>query len=207
MSRYCAASGCQTKSKQGITLHRFPPDPQQRLGWTEFVRRSGRGNSWTPHQQSLLCSLYFAPSCYVHNQACLSQYSPQALRILEHGALPTISASPSGTTSGSEATSPKPRRLEEAPAETPQASTSADSAPAHSDASEDVQYSTSYEVPTASCSTSSACQTEMGIPELVLMKELREQCSSPVPSEPSFAFEDDPCDSTFEAPISDSSAM
>lgn len=52
----------------------------------------------------------------------------------------------------------------------------------------------------------SACQTEIGIPELVLMKELREQCSSPVPSEPSFAFEDDPCDSTFEAPISDSSA-
>lgn len=60
----------------------------------------------------------------------------------------------------------------------------------------------------ATCATREvACQTEMGIPELVLMKELREQCSSPVPSEPSLAFEDDPCDSTFEALTSDSSAI
>lgn len=112
MAKYCAASGCQTKSKQGITLHRFPPDPQQRLEWTEFVRRSGRGNSWTPRPQSLLCSLHFAPSCYVRNLTCLSQYSPQALRILDHGALPTISASPCCTTAESEATSSKQRRLE-----------------------------------------------------------------------------------------------
>lgn len=53
-----------------------------------------------------------------------------------------------------------------------------------------------------------ACQTEWGLPELVLMKELREQCSSPVPSEEaSFAFQDDPCDSSFEPPASESSAV
>lgn len=48
---------------------------------------------------------------------------------------------------------------------------------------------------------------EMGLPELVLMRELRELCSSPVPSEPSFAFEDDPCDSSFEPTASESSAI
>ncbi|KAH9361013.1 hypothetical protein HPB48_006328 [Haemaphysalis longicornis] len=147
MPKYCAASFCQTKSKQGIALHRFPRDPQQLLGWTEFVRRSGRGNSWTPNPQSLLCSLHFAPGCYVHNPTCLSQYSPQALRILDHGALPTITASPCGTAAQSEATSPKQRPLE--------ASTSTDSAPAHSETLEDWQCGAAYKVPKASGSTSS----------------------------------------------------
>lgn len=156
MSKYCSVSCCRTKSKQGIALHRFPRDPQRLLRWTEFVRRSARGNDWTPSTRSLLCSLHFAPGCYVHNPTCLDQYGSQALRILERGAFPTISASACSTTAESEATSPKQRRLE--------ASTdmSADYAPAHSEISGDVEDGTGYEVPTTSGSTSSDPDVSLG---------------------------------------------
>lgn len=50
---WCVAVQCSTKGGQGITMHRFPRDPERRKIWEQKVKRQG----WKAHDRSFLCDV------------------------------------------------------------------------------------------------------------------------------------------------------
>ncbi|KAH7976684.1 hypothetical protein HPB52_018099 [Rhipicephalus sanguineus] len=58
----CVVDFCQSKSRLGSIMHRFPADGPRRQKWIEFVRGAGR-TDWMPCKTSRICGLHFEPGC------------------------------------------------------------------------------------------------------------------------------------------------
>jgi len=79
----CSAFNCTSRSKPGITLHRFPLKDKERLEkWKLICRRS---NNWEPNENSLLCALHFEDDQF-------EQYRKDGLKKLRWKAVPTLFA-------------------------------------------------------------------------------------------------------------------
>ncbi|KAH6942881.1 hypothetical protein HPB50_011414 [Hyalomma asiaticum] len=88
--KHCSIALCSSKETD-VVYHKFPVGLPQRQQWIDFVRASGRGDTWAPRKKSRICSRHFAPSCYVQDPERLAQlgFSTKAL-LLGPGALPTV---------------------------------------------------------------------------------------------------------------------
>ena len=92
--KYCVCGGpglascTNTYEVEGISLHKFPQDEEQRKKWVNFVRRHRAG--FTPSSSSVICSAHFESSCFStrHQIDIPSELKPKA-RYLVPGAIPT----------------------------------------------------------------------------------------------------------------------
>ena len=64
MPRCCVATGCDTKSGMGYSLHGFPQDEVLRKKWVRAVKRQ-RSNWEGPSLSLQLCSKHFEDHCFV----------------------------------------------------------------------------------------------------------------------------------------------
>ena len=94
--KYCVAgltnnvSCTNTSYSEGISMHRFPKNPETRQKWKKFVRK--RQLDFTPTDTSSLCSMHFLPTCYTRRQdITVDGIEPSARmkKILLSGAVPT----------------------------------------------------------------------------------------------------------------------
>lgn len=82
MPTSCVAYGCNNrhKSGSGVSFHRFPhKKPELLEKWIQAVRRQ----DWKPSQQSYICGVHFAESCFVQTGGKIGRH-------LKPGSIPTI---------------------------------------------------------------------------------------------------------------------
>ncbi|KAH7948734.1 hypothetical protein HPB49_001429 [Dermacentor silvarum] len=95
-----------------VPYHKFPRrSSPRRQRWIDFVRASGRGDTWTPRESSRICSRHFAPSCYKEHPARLAQLGISTKGLfLEPGALPTVYPGPPSSAGASVSAAPLAKR-------------------------------------------------------------------------------------------------
>ena len=90
MPRRCVATGCDTTSGMGYSLHSFPKDETVRKRWISAVKRQ-RSNWSGPSSCSLLCSKHFKEDCFVtEGIRYRDDFGVPALKRLKADAVPTI---------------------------------------------------------------------------------------------------------------------
>ncbi|KAH6921057.1 hypothetical protein HPB50_027950 [Hyalomma asiaticum] len=214
-------------------MHRFPLDGTRRQKWIEFVRGAAGRSEWTPRKSSRICSLHFEPSCY--KQDVQDTTLPRLRRGLEPDALPTIyPSSRAGSVHSSSPKRPRLQAssdMEHEAAASPNIWTFP-STDHEVDESENaagqvkVDAQSQCFVPVASKATQvvlkaptravrtqtskavkeMACQTDLELPDILLMEEMQQRCSTPLCSEPSLTYEDDVLDKTYEPTMNTSKA-
>ena len=94
--KYCVAglpnnvSCTNTSYTEGVSMHRFPKNPETRQKWTKFVRK--RRPNFAATDTSFLCSMHFAPTCFTRRQDISVpgiEASVMLNRTLVSGAVPT----------------------------------------------------------------------------------------------------------------------
>ena len=83
------AMGCSNTHKDGVSLFKFPGNPQLRKKWVEQVKRLR--DKWEPTEHSVLCSAHFDISCF-EADSVISQtpgFEKRKVR-LKAGAIPTL---------------------------------------------------------------------------------------------------------------------
>nr|XP_050036682.2 peroxynitrite isomerase THAP4-like isoform X2 [Dermacentor andersoni] len=228
---YCCVDFCGTYSGLGIAMHRFPHDTLHWQKWTEFVRAPGR-LEWTPLRSSVICSLHFERACYKENPLDLTQSDfPPRRRALKPGAVPTIYAafSPAPLPQRPRRQSCLDTELESAAPRTASMDLNADyEINEAANASGQVKLDAPSECFVEVCSKATqaalkattksakvqanrtvkevACQTDLELPDILLMEEMRQRCSTPLCSEPSMTCEDNNYDKTYERTLNSSVA-
>ncbi|XP_075531947.1 THAP domain-containing protein 3-like [Dermacentor variabilis] len=218
---YCVVDFCETYSGLGITMHRFPHDILHWQKWTEFVRATGR-LEWTPLKHSRICSLHFERACYKENPLDFTQSNfPSRLRKLKPGAVPTIHAAlcPAPLPKRPRRQSCSDTELELAAPHRVSMDLKADyeineAANASGQVKLDAQSQCFIEV----CSKATqaalkattksvklhasrtvkevACQSDLELPDILLMEEMCQRCPTTLCSEPSMTYEDNTYDKT-----------
>ena len=74
MPSRCIAAGCSNTSKDGVSLHFFPRDPNLRKIWAAKIKLT-RGNWAGPSDSSVVCSAHFADDDF--EQGLYSQFSEE----------------------------------------------------------------------------------------------------------------------------------
>ncbi|XP_065296046.1 THAP domain-containing protein 2-like [Dermacentor albipictus] len=202
---YCCVDFCGTYSGLGITMHSFPRDTVHWQKWTEFVRATGR-LEWTPLKSSVICSLHFERACYKENLLDLTQSDfPPRRRALRPGAVPTIYAAlcpapfpkrprrQSCSDTEREPAAPHPGSMDlNADYEINEAANASGEvikldAPSQrfvevcSKATQAALKATtkSAKVQASRTVKEVACQTDLELPDILLMEEMRQRCSTP----------------------------
>ncbi|XP_049524146.1 uncharacterized protein LOC119453496 isoform X2 [Dermacentor silvarum] len=109
--KICVVPLCPAKESD-VPYHKFPRrSSPRRQRWIDFVRASGRGDTWTPRESSRICSRHFAPSCYKEHPARLAQLGISTKGLfLEPGALPTVYPGPPSSAGASVSAAPLAKR-------------------------------------------------------------------------------------------------
>ena len=92
--KYCVCEGpglhscTNTYHIEGISMHKFPENEEQRKIWTKFVQRH-RPN-FSPSSSSVICSAHFDKSCFAtrYHLGIPDELKPRA-RYLLPGSVPT----------------------------------------------------------------------------------------------------------------------
>ena len=90
MPARCVAAFCSNTHKDGVSLFKFPKDPELHLKWVKQVRRTR--DDWTPSPSSLLCSEHFELDCFDSVPAIKESlgFPVQHKCVLLPGAVPTV---------------------------------------------------------------------------------------------------------------------
>ena len=93
MVNYCVAFGCNNSYKDGVSLFKFPKDPNLREAWVKQVKRTR--DKWTgPSQHSVLCCNHFTEDSFEPSPATMGI---KKRVVLKAGAIPTIFKRPTTT--------------------------------------------------------------------------------------------------------------
>lgn len=210
-------------------MHRFPADGPRRQKWIEFVRGTGR-TDWTPCKNSRICTLHFEPGYrrrippdsesahHLHADAIPTIFYSAVCPLPEssHPKRPRLQAS---TDAEIEAAVSPPMSVDiGADCEMNEVEN------AGGEVNVDAQVQCSVELCSKAtqvvrkCSTKAAkvqtsqslkevaCQTDLELPEILLMEETWHRCSTPLPSETSVEHEVDVHDRTYEPTLNSSTA-
>lgn len=95
MPSRCIAAFCSNTREDGVSLFRFPKEPELLSKWVKEVRRTRE--HWKPTPTSVLCSEHFELHCFDFVPVLKESlgYSVQHKRVLLPTAVPTVF--PSGT--------------------------------------------------------------------------------------------------------------
>ena len=86
MVNQCVAAGCTNKHRDGVSLFKFPQDPDLRKQWIAQVKRTR--DKWTgPTKHSVLCSIHFTDDCF---DKSMERYGLKQKPLLKRNAVPTI---------------------------------------------------------------------------------------------------------------------
>ena len=85
----CVVAGCSNTTKEGVSLHRFPPDPKYRRIWTASVKLT-RAKWSGPTEHSMICSAHFEPTYMYFDRGLQSQFGMRFKAKLRPDAVPTI---------------------------------------------------------------------------------------------------------------------
>uniref|UniRef100_A0A8C6S6J8 THAP domain-containing protein 1 n=1 Tax=Neogobius melanostomus TaxID=47308 RepID=A0A8C6S6J8_9GOBI len=91
MPSRCVAGFCSNTHKDGVSLFKFPKEPELHLKWVKQVRRTRE--QWTPSSSSsLLCSEHFELDCFDSAPVVKESLgcSVQHKRVLLRTAVPTV---------------------------------------------------------------------------------------------------------------------
>lgn len=90
MPYHCVAYGCGRTSDDGVTLYRFPKDPEEFRKWEKQVQRTR--SHWTAMHTSHLCSEHFGKEYFEQKQPIpvLKSLAAKGLLKLKPGAVPTV---------------------------------------------------------------------------------------------------------------------
>uniref|UniRef100_A0A8C6WUL3 THAP domain-containing protein 1 n=1 Tax=Neogobius melanostomus TaxID=47308 RepID=A0A8C6WUL3_9GOBI len=90
MPSRCVAGFCSNTHKDGVSLFKFPKDPELHLKWVKQVRRTRE--QWTPSSSSLLCLEHFELDCFDSAPVIKESLgcSVQHKRVLLRTAVPTV---------------------------------------------------------------------------------------------------------------------
>ena len=92
--KYCVCGGpgllscTNTYNVEGISMHKFPKNEEQRKLWVKFVRRHRR--DFISTSSSVICSVHFEKSCFAtrYNVGIPNELKPRS-RYLIPGSIPT----------------------------------------------------------------------------------------------------------------------
>ena len=90
MPQRCVAGGCNRRSSDGVTLHKFPRDTSLSNKWSRAIKVHCA--DWTsPSSNSALCSLHFKRECYDSETVLRQQMGlSDKRRTLKPDAVPTL---------------------------------------------------------------------------------------------------------------------
>ena len=89
MVKNCVAANCSNTYGQGVSLFKFPKDPELRQKWIKNIQRT-RANWSGPGEHSVLCSQHFESSCFEVDSELAAQMGIQKRRRLKPDAVPTL---------------------------------------------------------------------------------------------------------------------
>lgn len=89
MVKNCVAANCSNTYGHGVSLFKFPKNPELRQKWIKNVQRT-RANWSGPGEHSVLCSQHFESSCFEVDSELAAQMGIQKRRRLKPDAVPTL---------------------------------------------------------------------------------------------------------------------
>ena len=96
MVKRCVTAGCSNTYRDGVSLFKFPKDPQLRKKWTKQVQRTCA--EWKgPSDHSVLCSNHFEEACLEPAGEFSKQFGLAKKAKLKPDAVPTVFKRPRAT--------------------------------------------------------------------------------------------------------------
>ena len=88
MPHRCVAGRCSNTTKDGVSLHSWPSNPQYARVWTRAVRNTRA--DFSPSPSSKLCSAHFTEDCFEDQTVIARSLGLSMKKTLKPEAVPTI---------------------------------------------------------------------------------------------------------------------